>query len=78
MWSFDTKKSGFRSIGTTEQEKSEANNATTKVNLKDVSMASCANDYVVFTNKVGRVYTMGDLKVKGVNNNQAKTKTDII
>lgn len=41
-------------------------------------MASCANDYTVFVNKEGKVYTMGDLKVKGANNNQAKTKNDII
>lgn len=41
-------------------------------------MASCANDYAVFVNKQGKVFTMGDLKIKGINSTQAKTKTDII
>lgn len=41
-------------------------------------MASCANDYTVFVNAQGKVFAMGDLKVKGANSNQAKSKSDII
>lgn len=49
----------------------------TKIEIPNIIMASCANDYTVFVNKEGRVFAMGDLKVKGVNS-QAKTKNDII
>ena len=41
-------------------------------------MASCASDYTVFANAEGRVFVVGDQKVRGVGNSQAKTKDDII
>jgi hypothetical protein len=41
-------------------------------------MSSCAGDYIVFVNKQGKVFVMGDTKVKGVNNTEAKSKNDIV
>ena len=78
VWGIEQKRSGFRSITTTEPEKKDATVENTKVNLTNIAMASCAYDYVAFVNKEGRVFVMGDLKLKGVNNEQAKTKTDIV
>lgn len=41
-------------------------------------MACCANDYITFVNKSGKVFVMGNPSVRGINNTQAKSKTDII
>jgi hypothetical protein len=41
-------------------------------------MASCANDYIALVNTAGKVFVMGDLHLKGINNTQAKTKLDIV
>lgn len=41
-------------------------------------MASCTNDYISFINNEGKVFVMGDLNIKGVNNTKAKDKFDII
>jgi RCC1 and BTB domain-containing protein len=78
MWGLENKKSKFRSITIVEPEKQDATNAITKIELNSVVMASCANDYTVFVNDKGKVFSMGDLKVKGVDNIQAKTKNNII
>jgi alpha-tubulin suppressor-like RCC1 family protein len=78
VWGLAQKNTGFRSISTTEPEKHEATLASTKVSLSDVQMASCANDYVVFVTKQGKVFVMGDTKVRGVNNSQAQLKTDLV
>lgn len=78
MWGLEHTKSKFRSITTVEPEKAEAINSVTKIDLKDITMASCANEYTVFVDKQGKVYSMGDLKVKGINSSFAKSKTEII
>ena len=45
-----------------------------QVNLPNVATASCANDYIAFTTKEGKVFVLGDSKVRGNKNN----KTDIV
>ena len=65
VWGLDLKKSKFRAIGTIESEKSEANNAPTKISLGNIKSASCANDYITFVNREGRVFVLGDTKVRG-------------
>ena len=40
-------------------------------------MASCANDYIAFINKQGKVFVMGDPKVRG-NHLQNSIKKDIV
>ena len=49
-----------------------------KIKIEGVRMASCANDYVSFINKEGKVFVIGDLNIKGVNNTKAKDKLEII
>jgi hypothetical protein len=52
--------------------------APTKIELKEVAMACCSNDYITFVNKSGRVFVMGNPSVRGINNTQAKSKMDIV
>lgn len=78
VWGLEQPKPRFRSIGTTEPQKTETGNAPVKVSLENVVMASCAGEYITFVNREGKVFVMGDTNVRGINNSQAKTKNDIV
>ena len=48
-----------------------------KIDLQNVRSASCANDYITFVDKEGRVFVYGDQSVKGVRG-QAKSKNELV
>ena len=43
-----------------------------------MKQVSCAGDYTTLVNKEGRVFIMGKTKVKGKNDEELKSPTDII
>lgn len=49
-----------------------------KINIENVKQVSCAGDYTTLVNKEGRVFLMGQTKMKGKNGQISKSHTDVI
>jgi hypothetical protein len=49
-----------------------------KINIENVKQVSCAGDYTTLVNKEGKVFLMGQTKMKGKNGQISKSHTDVI